>query len=66
MEPSVREGLLNKISRERIGNEFKGCFEGPAANPLRALEMIEEFVFFCILVVCVMFISVLCACVAWG
>jgi len=30
------------VSRERVGEELKGCFEGTSPNPISALKLIQE------------------------
>ena len=41
-EPSIREALLAKVSRERVGKELEGMLSGKAAKPAAALRMIVD------------------------
>ncbi|OQR84657.1 tRNA nucleotidyltransferase [Achlya hypogyna] len=41
--PEVKDALLKKVSRERVGKELSGMLAGTSAHPDRALALLAEF-----------------------
>ncbi|ETW05495.1 hypothetical protein, variant 2 [Aphanomyces invadans] len=42
-QPNIREALVKKVSRERVGKELAGMLTGSHANPVVAIQCLHQF-----------------------